>query len=59
MKKSILNLGKTLNKIEQTLINGGKYNCFTSDDCDLGCCNTANFCQTIGSPNAGGLPCKS
>ena len=27
MKKSILNLGKTLNKTEQKLINGGVVNC--------------------------------
>ncbi|WP_440067608.1 hypothetical protein [Tenacibaculum discolor] len=32
MKKSILNLGKTLNKIEQKFITGG-YSCKTEKDC--------------------------
>jgi hypothetical protein len=59
MKKSILNLGKLLSKLEQKLVSGGKYNCFTNNDCDSGCCNTANFCQTIESPNSGSLLCKS
>ncbi|MEE4000932.1 hypothetical protein V1T75_11355 [Tenacibaculum sp. FZY0031] len=59
MKKPILTLGKPLSKVEQKLISGGKYNCFTNDDCNIGCCNTANFCQSIGSPNSGDLLCKS
>lgn len=59
MKKSILNLGKFLSKLEQKLVSGGKYNCITNDDCDFGCCNAVNFCQIIGSPNSGGLLCQS
>ena len=31
MKKSILNLGKVLNRMEQKLINGGKFICCVSN----------------------------
>ncbi len=46
MKKSILNLGKALNKIEQKTINGGgnecsspsaKFLCMTQGICEPGC----------------------
>ncbi len=36
MTKSILNLGKTLNKVEQKSINGGYSRCTTDSDCQLG-----------------------
>jgi len=32
MKKSILNLGKALNKAEQKTINGGKWQCLLADN---------------------------
>ncbi len=34
MKNSILSLGKTLNKNQQKLINGGLTKCYTTRDCD-------------------------
>ncbi|WP_344925038.1 hypothetical protein [Aquimarina addita] len=34
MKKSILNLGKALNKAEQKTINGGYQRCQSTRDCD-------------------------
>ncbi|TDQ23967.1 hypothetical protein [Tenacibaculum caenipelagi] len=42
MKKSILTLGKVLNKIEQKTINGGGHPaCYSHSDCPgtMGCCN--------------------
>ena len=33
MKKQILNLGKTLNKLEQRSINGGFSPCISESDC--------------------------
>lgn len=53
MKKSILNLGKTLNKAEQKSINGGYRNCKVDSDCQLGYkCYTyaANTCQNPDYP---------
>ena len=50
MKKLILNLGKTLNKLEQKQINGGRKFCESHEDCGTGCCNTSRFCQIFGVP---------
>ncbi len=33
MKKSILNLGKTLNKTEQKSVTGGRFKCFINGEC--------------------------
>ena len=47
MKKSILNLGKALNKAEQKEINGGKHeSCLTHVDCPAGqgCCPELELC---------------
>ncbi|WP_272150213.1 hypothetical protein [Tenacibaculum aiptasiae] len=57
MKKSILNLGKALNKAEQRTINGGRKFCESHEDCGTGCCNTSRFCQVFGVPGPGGLLC--
>ncbi len=46
MKKSILNLGKTLNKTEQQSINGGRLNPF--DQCRYRC-NGRNLVLVAGS----------
>ncbi|WP_299106593.1 hypothetical protein [uncultured Tenacibaculum sp.] len=46
MKKSILNLGKSLNKAEQKKINGGiAIACFSHSDCprEMGCCKNAPY----------------
>ncbi|WP_348743078.1 hypothetical protein [Tenacibaculum sp. 190524A05c] len=45
MKKSILNLGKNLNKQEQKQINGGWHRCYNSGQCSgrYDCCS-AGFC---------------
>ncbi len=43
MKKSILNLGKTLNKAEQITINGGKLRC-VNGACSPGNCCHNNYC---------------
>lgn len=40
MKKTILNLGKTLNKTQQTQINGGRKMCDTNKD---------RICEEIGN----------
>ena len=56
MKKQILNLGKALNKVEQSLINGGKYPpyCSNSNDCgdyphicDGGTCRYCSNCLKL------------
>lgn len=58
MKKSILNLGKALNKVEQKTINGGKKQCDNIHRCGSGfCCNTAGWCQVIGSQGSTGYLC--
>ncbi|WP_299107120.1 hypothetical protein [uncultured Tenacibaculum sp.] len=44
MKKSILNLGKNLSKLEQKAINGGKRYCNTIADCPPGNCCMHNAC---------------
>ena len=47
MKKSILELGKGLNKAEQKQINGGKHeSCMTHKDCPAGqgCCPWMGLC---------------
>ena len=49
MKKSILNLGKFLDKAEQKLINGGAPRlCESHSDCPggYGCCHSQMFCRT-------------
>jgi hypothetical protein len=53
MKKSILKLGKTLNKVEQKQINGGKVvNCYDYPICppydELACIIIAGECQYMG-----------
>ncbi|MFT7900637.1 hypothetical protein VBY74_11715 [Tenacibaculum ascidiaceicola] len=51
MKKQILILGKSLNKIEQKTIKGGNTGafCYTSKDCgpDEGCCHGECFNSKI------------
>ncbi|MGQ3679023.1 hypothetical protein [Tenacibaculum discolor] len=53
MKKQILNLGKVLNKVEQTQINGkgGNKFCTSHGDCDwgFGCCD--GVCLVDGAVN--------
>ncbi|CAL2103747.1 hypothetical protein [Tenacibaculum sp. 190130A14a] len=44
MKKSILNLGKSLNKNEQKQIAGGKRRCETVSDCPPNNCCMHNAC---------------
>ncbi len=56
MKKQILNIGKALNKAEQTNITGGNGNwigfCFPSEGkCNFYCCGT---CTPCGAPGANG-----
>ncbi|WP_440122368.1 hypothetical protein [Tenacibaculum sp. Ill] len=48
MKNSILSLGKSLNKIEQKLINGGAILCENHQDCPggFGCCYSQMLCRT-------------
>lgn len=49
MKKSILNIGKTLNKAEQKEISGGRPTfCENHQDCPggFGCCYEQMFCRT-------------
>ncbi|TCI94218.1 hypothetical protein [Tenacibaculum sp. M341] len=55
MKKSILNLGKLLNKTEQKNINGGG-NAFCNDngDCDSGYFCDNYICVSDGSNDGGG-----
>ncbi len=54
MKKSILNLGKALNKAEQKLINGGGLRCTSPNSCPTGqCCNANHTCR----PNDGQTLC--
>jgi hypothetical protein len=54
MKKSILTLGKTLNKAEQKAVNGGKMlapECFTDLDCGVPGCSIfgiENYCNSYG-----------
>ena len=53
MKKSILNLGKALNKAEQKEVNGGKViNCYRYPICppydELACIIIAGTCHYIG-----------
>lgn len=46
MKKQILNLGKTLNKLQQKNINGGKaIACYSHSDCPrhMGCCSNGEY----------------
>ena len=45
MKKSILNLGKALNKAEQKEISGGR---LTIDKCAVHGCNSGYFCTQSG-----------
>ena len=60
MKKSILNLGKTLNKAAQKSINGGKIQCDLRYRCGSGqCCNTRGWCQTFGAHVTTGLLCDA
>ncbi|MDO6675828.1 hypothetical protein Q4517_09745 [Tenacibaculum sp. 1_MG-2023] len=50
MKKSISNLGKTLNKVEQTIINGGnpghctKFDCYNPYTKKWSCVLSAEYC---------------
>jgi hypothetical protein len=57
MKKSILNIGKALNKIEQKSINGGGFggSCNTNEDCPVNghICN----CGDCIDPRKPFLPC--
>lgn len=58
MKKSISNIGKALNKATQKQIMGGKKKCDSHYQCGTGsCCNTAGWCQTLGSQGSTGLMC--
>ncbi|MFT7900619.1 hypothetical protein VBY74_11625 [Tenacibaculum ascidiaceicola] len=58
MKKSILNLGKPLNRIKQIQINGGKEQCDNHYQCGSGyCCNTAGWCQLFGDQGSTGYLC--
>ncbi|WP_028892858.1 hypothetical protein [Tenacibaculum sp. 47A_GOM-205m] len=58
MKKSILNIGKALNKAEKSLINGGKKQCDNHYQCGSGyCCNTAGWCQLFGDQGNTGYLC--
>ena len=55
MKKSILNLGKVLNKTDQKQINGGKpINCYSNPICPpYGCCIIyGNVCEVIDDSSA-------
>ncbi len=54
MKKSILNLGRALNKEAQKQIQGGKEQCDINNDCGLPnqCCHK-RYCVTVGA----GLDC--
>jgi len=56
MKKSILKIGKALNKAEQKQINGGyERECLDQEDCDpgylchvpSGICESVEFCQQL------------
>ncbi|WGH76849.1 hypothetical protein P8625_06825 [Tenacibaculum tangerinum] len=50
MKKQLLNLGKVLNKAEQTLINGGRMQCDANRDriCeDFGWKCAETYCQLM------------
>lgn len=55
MKKSILNIGKTLNKAEQVKINGGKpINCYSNPICPpYGCCIVigGTICEVVDENN--------
>lgn len=52
MKKSILNLGKSLNKKQQKKINGGLgIRCYRSEDC-RGSSDCCNFGQCIDTTHA-------
>ena len=48
MKKTILNLGKNLNKLEQKKINGGWHQCYTSSECTgrYDCCSGGQCIDT-------------
>ncbi len=50
MKKSILNLGKPLNKKEQQTINGGTYYCSNGSQALVACINGefVGFCRNGG-----------
>ena len=50
MKKSILTIGKSLSKVEQKIINGGKLRCSNANDCPEGMCCTGVDCIFLWHP---------